>query len=95
MNDERILLKSYLKALKLPTIQREYQAAARACSKDNEPYESYLQRLAEMEVGHRQSQAIARRLKQANFPMPKELNEFDFNSVPQVNKKQVIDRAIA
>jgi DNA replication protein DnaC len=44
-----------------------------------------------MEVQHRKSQAIARRLKQANFPMPKELSEFDFQSVPQVNKKQIVD----
>ena len=73
MNDQRVLLKSYLKTLKLPTIQREYQAIARASAKSNEPYESYLQRLAEMEVQHRQIQAIARRLKQANFPMAKEL----------------------
>ena len=50
MNDERILLKSHLKTLKLPTIQREYQAVARASAKDNEPYESYLQRLAEKAV---------------------------------------------
>ena len=28
MKDERVLLKSYLKTLKLPTITREYQAQA-------------------------------------------------------------------
>lgn len=91
MNNQRVLLKSYLKTLKLPTIQREYQAVARASAKANEPYESYLQRLAEIEVQHRQTQAIARRLKQANFPMVKELEGFDFKAVPQINKKQVID----
>jgi DNA replication protein DnaC len=91
MNNQRVLLKSYLKTLKLPTIQREYQAVARASAKANEPYESYLQRLAEMEVQHRQTQAIARRLKQANFPMVKELEGFDFKAVPQINKKQIID----
>lgn len=91
MKDERLLLKSYLKTLKLPTIAREYQAIARSSAKANEPYENYLQRLTEIEVQHRQSQAIARRLKQANFPMTKELSEFDFKSVPQINKKQVID----
>ena len=91
MTDERVLLKSYLKTLKLPTIAREYQAIARTSTKGNEPYETYLQRLAEIEVQHRQSQAIARRLKQANFPMIKELGGFDFKSVPQINKKQIID----
>lgn len=91
MNDDRILLNNYLKTLKLPTIQRQYQSTARLCSKENEPYEDYLQRLAELEVSHRQSLAIDRRLNQANFPMSKELSDFDFNCVPQVNKKQIID----
>ncbi len=68
MKDPMVLLKSYLKTLKLPTIQKEYQTIARASAQANESYESYLQRLAEIEVFHRQSQAIARRLKQANFP---------------------------
>ncbi len=45
MKDERVLLKSYLKTLKLPTITREYQAIARASAKSNEPYEKYLQRI--------------------------------------------------
>ncbi len=91
MKDQMVLLKSYLKTLKLPTIQKEYQTIARASAQANESYESYLQRLAEIEVFHRQSQAIARRLKQANFPMTKELESFDFMAVPQINKKQIID----
>ena len=36
MKDERVLLKSYLKTLKLPTITREYQAIARASA--NNPF---------------------------------------------------------
>jgi len=52
MKEERVLLKSYLKTLKLPTIGREYPAIARACAKEDEPYETYLQRLAEIEVQH-------------------------------------------
>ena len=62
MKEERVLLKSYLKTLKLPTIGREYPAIARACAKEDEPYETYLQRLAEIEVQHRQSQTIIKRL---------------------------------
>ena len=91
MKDESLLLKSYLKTLKLPTIGREYQAVARASAKGDEPYETYLQRCAEIEVQHRQSQAVTKRLNAANFPMTKELSGFDFKSVPQINKKQIID----
>lgn len=89
--EERLLLKKYLKKLKLPAMLREYQAVARTSAKDNQPYEGYLQRLAEIEVQHRQAQATARRLKLACFPMIKELDNFDFAAVPQVNKKQILD----
>lgn len=89
--EERLLLKSYLKKLKLPAMLKEYQTLARTCANDNQPYESYLQRLAEIEVQHRQAQATARRIKLARFPMIKELDSFDFAAVPQVNKKQILD----
>ena len=91
MNEDHVLLKSYLKKLKLPAILREYPTVSRLCSQDNIPYEGYLQRLAEIEVQHRQTQATARRLKQARFPMVKELSEFNFTAAPQVNKKQILD----
>lgn len=91
MNEDHVLLKSYLKKLKLPAILREYPTVSRLCSQDNVPYEGYLQRLAEIEVQHRQAQATARRLKQARFPMVKELSEFDFTAAPRVNKKQILD----
>jgi len=91
MNEDHVLLKSYLKKLKLPAILPEYPTVSRLCSQDNVPYEGYLQRLAEIEVQHRQAQATARRLKQARFPMVKELSEFDFTAAPRVNKKQILD----
>jgi hypothetical protein len=35
MSDERLLLDSYLKTLKLPTMRAEYKALARKCSQAN------------------------------------------------------------
>ena len=64
---------SYLKTLKLPTIRAEYQAIARQCSQADAPYEDFLQQLAELEVQRRTALAIERRLKQAEFPMVKEM----------------------
>jgi hypothetical protein len=40
-----LLLKHYLKKLKLPTILREYSAIAAACKKDKHDYASFLLRL--------------------------------------------------
>jgi DNA replication protein DnaC len=91
MSDERLLLNSYLKSLKLPTMRAEYRTIARKCAKDNLAYEDFLQQLAELEVQHRTTVAIERRLKQAQFPMVKEMSSFRFADVPKLNKKYVLD----
>lgn len=91
MSDERLLLNSYLKSLKLPTMRAEYRTIARKCAKDNLAYEDFLQQLAELEVQHRTDVAIERRLKQAQFPMVKEMASFRFADVPKLNKKYVLD----
>ena len=94
MSGERLLLDSYLKTLKLPTMRAEYEALARKCSQANAPYEDFLQQLAELEVQRRTAVAIERRLKQAEFPMVKELSDYRFADVPKLNKKYVLDLAL-
>ena len=91
MSTERLLLDSYLKTLKLPTMRAEYQAMARQCSQANAAYEEFLQKLAELEVQRRTALAIERRLKQAEFPMAKEMSSYRFTDVPKLNKKHVLD----
>ena len=90
---EHLLLTSYLKILRLPTMLRECPTVARQCSEKDAPYELFLQQLAELEVQNRQAQSIARRIKQAAFPVVKELADFDFAAVPKLNKKRVLDLA--
>ena len=88
-----LLLQSHLKTLKLPTFGREHPAVARQCAANDASYEAFLQQLAELEVQHRQAQAIERRIKQAGFPLVKELANFNFAAVPQLNKKRILDLA--
>ena len=45
-----ILLFHYLKSLKLPTFQREYQKLARLCATEGVGHVGYLSRLAELEM---------------------------------------------
>jgi DNA replication protein DnaC len=90
---EPLLLTSYLKTLRLPTMLREWATVARQCGEKDAPYELFLQQLAELEVQNRQAQSIARRIKQAAFPVVKELADFDFAAVPKLNKKRVLDLA--
>ena len=91
MKHEELLLSSYLKTLKLPTIRAEYKTIARKCSQENLAYKDFLQQLVELEVQHRTAAAIERRLRQACFPMVKEMSDFKFADVPKLNKKYVLD----
>ncbi len=90
---EHLLLTSYLKTLRLPTMLREWAAVARQCAEKDASYDLFLQQLAELEVQNRQAQSVARRIKQAAFPVVKELADFDFAAVPKLNKKRVLDLA--
>jgi len=84
-----LLLKHYLKKLKLPTILREYSAIAAACKKDNHDYATFLLRLVERESLDREKRAAERRVKNARFPVIKTLDTFDFKAQPSINEKWV------
>jgi DNA replication protein DnaC len=72
---------------------REASTVARQISEHDGSYELYLQQLAELEVQQRKAGAIARRLKQAQFPVNKEVGDFNFAAVPKLNKKRMVDLA--
>lgn len=71
----------------------EYQQVAKQCSSSNATYEQYLQEMASVEIDKRDSNAIARRIKAAKIPAMKELSDFDFASVPSLNKAKVVELA--
>lgn len=87
------LLADYLKTLRLPTMLKELAPVSRQCTEQDGSYEAFLERLAELEVNARHAKAIERRLRQAHFPVSKELSEFDFKAVPKLNAKRVHDLA--
>ena len=88
-----ILLAHYLKTLKLPTFQREYQKLARLCATEGVDHVGYLFRLAEREMIERDRRKVERRIKAARFPVIKSLDSFDFAAIPKLNKMQVLDLA--
>lgn len=87
------LLSSHLKTLRLPAMLRECPTVARQAAEQSATYELFLQQLTELEVQQRQAASIGRRLKQAGFPVVKELGEFDFAAAPKLNKKRLLDLA--
>ena len=84
-----VLLEHYLKALRLPTMGREYGKLAAVCQADRADYPTYLLRLAEREVQDREVRAAERRVKAAKFPVVKTLDTFDFAAQPSLNQALV------
>ena len=84
-----VLLEHYLKKLKLPTMLREYVQVAAICQKDRSDYATFLLRLAERELLDRDKRAAERRIKDANFPVIKTIDTYDFMAQPSVNEQLV------
>ena len=90
-----LLLQHHLKKLRLPTVLREYEKQARQCAVENVDHIRYLARLIELELIDREARMVERRLKVARFPAIKSLETFDFDVIPTLNKKLVLDLARA
>jgi DNA replication protein DnaC len=84
-----VLLEYYLKKLKLPTVLREYAALAAVCRKDRSDFPAYLLRLAERELLDREKRAAERRIKDANFPVIKTIDTYQFSAQPSINEALV------
>jgi DNA replication protein DnaC len=93
MMDNTQLLDSYLKALRLPCFLAHYRRFAEDAAQQNLGYDRFLLALAEQEVRQREQNRQIRRIKQARFPVQKELSDFDFSVVPDLNKQQVLQLA--
>jgi DNA replication protein DnaC len=69
----------------------EYAKLSREAAEKDESYESYLLKLSELEVNQRSANAIAARIKNAGFPVLKDLETFDFTLVPGISKQKVLE----
>lgn len=89
--EQDLLLKSYLKRLRLPAIAEAYQKVAQEAAQTNARYEQYLLTLLEQEVLQREANQQKRRLMQARFPVLRTLDSFDFAAIPSLNKAKVLE----
>ena len=91
--ETNMLLDTYLKALRLPTFLQNYRKFAEEAAQADHSYDRYLSALAEQEVAQRERNRIARCIKQARFPVLKELADFDFSCISSPNKQRVLELA--
>jgi len=86
---EKLELAAHLKALRLPTVAREYAKTAADAAKAHLGHEAFLLRLCAAEVASREAKALTRRLREARLPGVKTLAEYDFSALPKLDPLQV------
>ncbi len=84
------VLPAMLKALRLPAFASGYEPMAKVAAEESWDYKRYLQALTSEELGNRARKREQRLIKQARFPMARELSGYDFSRV-QVNEHRVIE----
>lgn len=88
-----LLLDEQLLQLQLAALHQHYRSQAQAATLAGWSYETYLAALIQQEVDRRFGNRRQRRIKEAHFPLVKELADFDFACVPQLNRQQVLELA--
>jgi DNA replication protein DnaC len=88
-----MLIQHQLKCLRLPTIGRQYKKLAQEAARDNRSYEEFLLGLLEAETAQREENTRKRLIAQAHFPYIRTLDQFDFSTIPSVNKAGVLELA--
>lgn len=85
------VIAEYLKMLKMPAIVRDYPAVARQARDGQWQYEEFLKELLEKEINNRQASAAATRLKQAQFPEIKTLDQIDWSALEGISKPKILE----
>ncbi len=91
--DLKKLLEEYLRALRLPTFIKNYQAFAQDAARSNQSYERFLFGLAKEEAAQQEADRVERRIANAKFPVLKELSSFDFSAVGGISQTRVAELA--
>jgi len=82
-------LTACLRALHLPTMRREYDAAAARARQESTSYERYLLDLAERECESRRSSRVERLLRESRMFLEKSLTTLDLKRLPAKAAQQV------
>jgi DNA replication protein DnaC len=83
-------LEEQLRTLHLAAIHQQYRVLAQQAAQANWPYERYLAHLVAQESERRARNRRVRYIREARFPLLKELADFDFSAIPQLNKQRVL-----
>jgi DNA replication protein DnaC len=90
---EQASIRQYCKAVRTPAIAANFIPLAEQAIKENHSHIRYLEALLAMECEERDRHAIANRIRDAQLPRMKTLEEFDFTKAPQIPAAKMRDLA--
>jgi DNA replication protein DnaC len=83
----KAVLVSNLKALKLATMLKHLEEINRQATEAQSSYEEYLLNLTDIELSVRRENGRQRRLREANFPILKPLETFNYSAAPDLDAR--------
>ena len=72
---------------------REFEKLARDAAASNQTFVQFLLSLTELELATRSANAVASRIKDAEFPVEKDFDTYDFSVLPGLSKPKVLELA--
>ena len=81
---EQASVKQHCKAVRLPTVGANFVSLAEQAVKENQSHVRYLEALLAMECEERDRHAIENRIRDAQLPRIKTIEEFDFAQAPRI-----------
>ena len=85
------LLRTHFRQLRLPTMGQEFERFAHDAAATNQTFVQFLLGLTEIELETRAANAVATRIKNAEFPVLKDFDTYDFSVLPQLSKPKVLE----
>lgn len=86
-------VQQYCRAARLPAVSANFVRLAEQAAKDNQTYVRYLEALLHVECEERDRHAVENRIRDAQLPRVKTLEEFDFSKTPQVSAARIRELA--
>src|SRR5450432_1402785 len=90
---EQASVRQYCKEVRTPAIAANFIPLAEQALKEQHSHVRYLEALLAMECEERDRHAIANRIRDAQLPRVKTLEEFDFTKAPQVPAAKIRELA--
>ena len=90
---EHASVRQYCKAVRTPAIASNFVSLAEQAVKENHTHIRYLEALLALECEERDRHAIANRIRDAQLPRIKTLDEFDFAQAPQIPAAKIRELA--